>query len=70
MSINNNSMNRITDDFKKNLASRYSNKEQETLLPVSIPRQVPNSEQKYMELFESINRPTNITTLSPTKPNE
>lgn len=71
MDINNNCMNRITDDFKKNLGARYSHKEGEPLLPVSHPRQIPNSEQRYMELFESINRPPPPpanNSISPPKP--
>lgn len=43
-SINNNRMNRITDDFKKNLIARYSHKDADHLPQASSQaKQIPNS---------------------------
>jgi hypothetical protein len=62
-------MNRITDDFKKNLINRYTHKEEvhEPSTPYSQPRQIPNSEHKFMQLFESINKPYQRESQSPAK---
>jgi hypothetical protein len=69
--INNNRMNRITDDFKKNLIARYSQREGDPQPPVSSqPTTIPNSEQRFMQLFESINRPPQPSSLSPLKPHD
>lgn len=43
--VNSNSMNRITEDFKKNLITRYSHKEEytEPTVPNNQPSLIPNS---------------------------
>lgn len=62
-------MNRITEDFKKNLISRYSQKEESMDAPSPYPqaRQMPSSEHKFMQLFESINKPLAQPNQSPGK---
>ena len=62
-------MNRITEDFKKNLITRYSHNDEYTqpTLPNNQPSLIPNSEQKFMQLFETINKPIHNHNPSPSK---